>query len=144
MQRFNIRVYGICINERKEILLSDESYRNLKFTKFPGGGLEFGEGTIACLEREFMEEFNLEIEVGELFYLTDFFQVSAFSASDQVISIYYLIHADLSELDRLIANHLGPETLHWVSLPEFSEEILTFPIDKIVAQKLISGNGRSE
>ena len=53
MQRFNIRVYGICINERQEVLLSDESYRDLHFTKFPGGGLGFGEGTIDCLKREF-------------------------------------------------------------------------------------------
>ena len=75
--------------------------------EFPGGGLEFGEGTIDCLKREFREEFNLEIEVGELFYLTDFFQVSAFSENDQVISIYYLIRADLNTLDEVIKTHSG-------------------------------------
>lgn len=139
MKRFNIRVYGICINERDEVLLSDESYRDLSFTKFPGGGLEFGEGTIDCLKREFLEEFNLEIEVAELFYLTDFFQVSAFSEHDQVVSIYYLIRADLDKIDYLIRNHLGAETLHWVNLSELSEELLTFPIDKVVARRLISG-----
>lgn len=140
MQRFNVRVYGICINERQEVLLSDESHRDLNFTKFPGGGLEFGEGMIDCLKREFREEFNLEIEVGELFYLTDFFQVSAFSENDQVISVYYLIQADLSKVDYLVTNHLGAETIHWVSLSKLSEEMLTFPIDKIVARKLISNS----
>jgi len=141
MQRFNVRVYGICINERQEILLSDESYRDLNFTKFPGGGLEFGEGMIDCLKREFQEEFNLEIEVGELFYLTDFFQVSAFSENDQVISVYYLIQADLHALDQLTKDQSLKENLHWVNLSELSEELVTLPIDKIVAQKLID-NGK--
>lgn len=138
MQRFNIRVYGICINERQEILLSNESYRDLNFTKFPGGGLEFGEGMIDCLKREFREEFNLEIEVGELFYLTDFFQISAFSDNDQVISVYYLIKADLVALDQRTSNQTGEEELlHWVKLSQLTEDLFTFPIDKIVVQKLI-------
>ncbi len=139
MQRFNIRVYGICINERKEVLLSDEFYRDLNFTKFPGGGLEFGEGMIDCLKREFQEEFNLEIEVGDLFYLTDFFQISAFSNNDQVISVYYRITADLDRLDQLMKNQTGEEELHWVKISELTEELLTFPIDKIAAKKLMNG-----
>ncbi|MDF3028495.1 MAG: hydrolase [Fluviicola sp.] len=138
MQRFNIRVYGICINERQELLLSNESYRDLSFTKFPGGGLEFGEGMTDCLKREFMEEFNLEIEVGELFYLTDFFQVSAFSENDQVVSVYYRIKADQDSLDQLMNHQAGEEELHWVKLSELTEELLTFPIDKVVVQKLVS------
>ncbi len=137
MQRFNIRIYGICINERNEVLLSDETYQSLNFTKFPGGGLEFGEGTIDCLKREFQEEFSLEIEVGSLFYLTDFFQVSAFSENDQVISVYYLIKADLQALDQLINDQTSVEKLHWVNLSELTEEQLSLPIDRIVAQKLI-------
>lgn len=138
MQRFNIRIYGICLNERNEVLLSDETYRDLNFTKFPGGGLEFGEGTIDCLKREFREEFSLEIEVGNLFYLTDFFQVSAFSENDQVISVYYLIKADLHALDQLVDNQTSAEKLHWVNLSELKEELLSLPIDKIVARKLMS------
>jgi ADP-ribose pyrophosphatase YjhB (NUDIX family) len=137
MQRFNIRVYGICINERQEILLSNESYGNLNFTKFPGGGLEFGEGMTDCLKREFREEFNLEIEVDELFYLTDFFQVSAFSENDQVVSVYYRIKADPDTLDQLMDHQTGEEELHWVKLSELTEDLLTFPIDKIVARKLM-------
>lgn len=137
MQRFNIRVYGICINERQEVLLSNESYRDLNFTKFPGGGLEFGEGMIDCLKREFQEEFKLEIEVGELFYLTDFFQVSAFSDNDQVISVYYLIKADLAILDERTSNRTGEEELHWVKLSQVTEDLFTFPIDKVVVQKLV-------
>ena len=41
MKRFNIRVYGILINDRNELLVSDELIKGLQFTKFPGGGLEW-------------------------------------------------------------------------------------------------------
>jgi 8-oxo-dGTP diphosphatase len=137
MQRFNIRVYGICINDRQEVLLSDESHRNLNFTKFPGGGLEFGEGMIDCLKREFQEEFQLDIEVGELFYLTDFFQLSAFSETDQVISVYYTFQANIAEIDEIIYRNISKEKLHWINLSKLSAESVTFPIDKMVVQRLI-------
>ena len=48
---FNIRVYGILINEQHQLLVSDEYIRGNYYTKFPGGGLEFGEGTRDCLVR---------------------------------------------------------------------------------------------
>ena len=56
ISQFNIRVYGILINERNEVLLTDEYRFGTEITKFPGGGLEFGEGTIDCIKREMMEE----------------------------------------------------------------------------------------
>ena len=75
---FNIRVYGILINETGQVLVSDEMIRGMNITKFPGGGLEFGEGTRDCLRREFMEEMNLQVQIGDHIYTTDFFQRSAF------------------------------------------------------------------
>ena len=56
INRFTIRVYGILFDENKRILVSDEFIRGDYFTKFPGGGLEIGEGTRDCLKREFKEE----------------------------------------------------------------------------------------
>jgi ADP-ribose pyrophosphatase YjhB (NUDIX family) len=90
---FNVRVYGILINEFREVLVSDEWIRGGFYTKFPGGGLEFGEGTRDCLAREFMEEMNLRVEVGAHLYTTDFFQMSAFNPSHQILSIYYQVKA---------------------------------------------------
>jgi len=46
MPRFNVRVYGLLINDRNEILISDEQEYGMQFSKFPGGGLEYGEGLI--------------------------------------------------------------------------------------------------
>ena len=93
MNRFNLRVYGILINEKRQVLVSDEYIRGGYYTKFPGGGLEFGEGTRDCLAREFMEEMNLRVEVGDHIYTTDFFQLSAFNPDHQIISIYYYAKA---------------------------------------------------
>ena len=89
---FNIRIYGVLKDENNRVLVSDEYIRGSYITKFPGGGLEFGEGTRDCLKREFKEETNLDVTIGQHIYTTDFFQISAFNNRDQIISIYYFAH----------------------------------------------------
>src|SRR5690348_13000508 len=89
----NLRVYGVLINDKRQILVSDEYIRGGYYTKFPGGGLEIGEGTRDCLKREFKEEMGLEVEIGEHLYTTDFYQVSAFNPTHQIIWIYYEVKA---------------------------------------------------
>jgi len=141
MKRFNIRVYGIWINDRQEILVSDERIGDFKFTKFPGGGLEFGEGIKDCLIREWKEELNIDIEVGNHIYTTDFFQLSAFDKTSQIISIYYNVRPidakpliDLRE--RVFDFHgNGHEeiTFRQIPLQQFSAMDVSLPIDKIVA-----------
>src|SRR5690554_6247324 len=91
---FIIRVYGLVVNDKKEVLVTDEYQMNMEMTKFPGGGLEFGEGTIDCLKREFREEGNGQELINiRHFYTTDYFQKALFFEQAQLISIYYL--ADL-------------------------------------------------
>ncbi len=150
MSSFTIRVYGILLNEHKQVLVSDELIRGMRITKFPGGGLEFGEGTRDCLKREFMEEMNLNVKVGEHIYTTDFFQISAFNNKDQIISIYYFAEAlepitapirttlfDFDEQQMRMYKETGEtETFRFVNWNEFSEADLTLPIDKIVATLL--------
>jgi 8-oxo-dGTP diphosphatase len=90
---FNLRVYGILLGENKEVLVADEFIRGKYYTKFPGGGLEFGEGTRDCLRREFKEEMDLDVQVTGHIYTTDYFQMSAFNPEHQIISIYYFVQA---------------------------------------------------
>src|ERR1700743_2784402 len=90
---FNLRVYGVLMGPNNEVLVADELIRGGYYTKFPGGGLEFGEGTRDCLKREFKEEMGLDVEVGDHLYTTDFFQMSAFNPDHQIISIYYWVKA---------------------------------------------------
>jgi ADP-ribose pyrophosphatase YjhB (NUDIX family) len=131
-------------------LVSDEFIRGAYITKLPGGGLEIGEGTRDGLAREFIEEANLEVTVGEHFYTTDFFQISAFNNTDQIISIYYLVHSDKTEtvltkekpfdfLPAQVADVKGTaEHLRWVPIDELTEETMTLPIDKVAIKLLLS------
>ncbi|MCX6190488.1 MAG: NUDIX domain-containing protein [Bacteroidetes bacterium] len=136
INRFNIRVYGIALNIKKEVLLCTENHQSILFTKFPGGGLEFGEGIADCLQREFGEETNTSITIIKHFYTTDFFQRSAFIKTDQLISVYYLVKLN-HELAGLHFSHQNT-TLHffWKPIQELSEEDVTFPIDKHVVTLL--------
>ncbi len=139
MKQFNLRVYGILINSKNEVLVSDEKYKGIEFTKFPGGGLEWGEGTIECLKREFVEELNLEIQVDSILYLADFFQVSDFNDKDQLISIYYKISCENTDNIEVSNSEIHTERLEhhrWISLNDLSEENMYFPIDKKVVSIL--------
>ncbi len=139
MKRFNLRVYGLLINDKKEILLSDENRFGHFFTKFPGGGVEVGEGIIEALHREFKEELNLEIKEASSFYYNDFYQESAFRKEDQIVSFYYLVKCDLSKIkvqDYEIPFDEEGEKQRWVAINDLIENDLTFPIDKIVLAKL--------
>jgi 8-oxo-dGTP diphosphatase len=155
MNRFNLRVYGILIDSDKQVLVSDEFIRGNYYTKFPGGGLEFGEGTRDCLRREFMEEMNLRVEVGDHIYTTDYFQLSAFNPDHQIISIYYFAKAleeisvplrtklfDFDEKQLAIYKEKNEiETFRFIDWKDFSEESVTLPIDKIVAG-MVKAEGR--
>ena len=60
MPLFNVRVYGVLLDKANRLLVSDEFIRGNYFTKLPGGGLEFGEGTRDCLKRELKEELGID------------------------------------------------------------------------------------
>lgn len=147
MNHMNLRVYGILINDKKQVLVSDEYIRGGYYTKFPGGGMEFGEGTRDCLAREFQEEMNLAVETGAHLYTTDFFQLSAFRPDSQIIAVYYYVKAlepirvplrdklfDFDEQQMAAYHATGEtETFRFINWEDFSPASVTLPIDKIVA-----------
>ncbi len=142
--RITVRVYGILI-EKNNVLVSDEIHYNRLITKFPGGGLQFGEGTLECLTREFREEMDIGLTSAEHYYTVDFFQASAFDPEVQVVSIYYQVKTDSSHLIPVSNNLLSIEnsngnnqSLRWVSLNELKNDTFTFPIDRHVAKMLTS------
>jgi 8-oxo-dGTP diphosphatase len=143
IRHFNIRVYGIVINDDEEVLITDEYVLDQKMTKFPGGGMQFGEGTAGCIKREAREEFGQDIEIISHFYTTDFYQKSYFHKDHQIISIYYLIRFkepikfkiskvpfDFPELIN------GSRSFRWIKIKDLTDDILTLPIDRHVASLL--------
>lgn len=140
LKKFNIRVYGLLIEDGK-ILVVDEIVRGgRRVTKFPGGGLELGEGPIECLEREFMEEAGFNVKVAGHFYTTDFFQQSAFNPDDQIISIYYKVErtSDFNPEHELPKNE--KEVLmgfRWLEVESLTEDAVSLPIDRVVVGLLM-------
>ena len=129
--RFNIRVYGIWIQNCK-ILVNEELIRGRHIIKFPGGGLNWGEGIKDCLVREWKEELNIDITVLSHFYTTDFFQPSAYDNS-QVISIYYYVTAQVPET---FVNSEPNERTYWMELKDVTADTFTLAIDKVVGGML--------
>ncbi|MDY0907311.1 NUDIX domain-containing protein [Pedobacter sp. CFBP9032] len=142
MSYFNVRVYGLIINHNNEVLVSDEEEYGVRFSKFPGGGLEFGEGLLDGLKREFIEECNAEIEIISHFYTTDFFEKSSFNDS-QVISVYYLVK-EKAPLVLAFKNKIYDfdtegellQAFRWVKIQDLDLNEITFKTDKVVAQLL--------
>jgi ADP-ribose pyrophosphatase YjhB (NUDIX family) len=134
VSRFNIRVYGICIHDGR-LLVNDELIRGQRVIKFPGGGLELGEGTRDGLIREFKEELGIYIEVLDHYYTTDFYQPSAFDDS-QVISIYYYIRLPVPS--PALSNSIAGELTYWLPIPELDPSVFTLPIDKVVARMVVN------
>ena len=147
LKHFNIRVYGILINEKKEVLLSDEYVSDQYMTKFPGGGLKFGEGPEDCILREALEEFGQEAEIIGHFYTTGFFQKALFFEDHQLISIYYRIKLKKSPAFKTSEKIYdfpspvnGSQSFRWAAIDKMKNESLSFPIDQFVLTLLKKAN----
>ncbi len=139
LSRFIIRVYGFLVNEDGEVLIAEEYHYNTFMRKFPGGGLELGEGPVAGLKRELYEELQLDFEIGEHIHTTDFFSRSLFNEELQVIGIYYLVQVapDVSKMFRepyQLPEINGVEKFRWVKIDELSQLEITFPTDRYASR----------
>ena len=134
--KFNVRVYGVYVKEGA-LLVSDEHRMQMNMTKLPGGGVEFGEGVEQALAREWKEELDTRIDIGDVLYVNPFFQRSAFDACEQVLCLYYRITC-LEPLKGKFVNkpfafpvkQEGAQVFRWVPLRELAEDEFTFPIDQ--------------
>ena len=140
---YNIRVYGLFLNPKQEVLVTDERRGGYRMTKFPGGGHEFGEGLIDGLMREFDEELGMPIEVKDLFYVNDFLQISAFNPKEQLLSLYYWV--EIPRWESIVVaqttfqfptNNNDAQTFRWVSINDLQPTAMTFPVDKVVCNRL--------
>lgn len=92
--RFNVRVYMMVSRHHpdsgeRQILVSYERLPMGGVMKFPGGGLEWGEGTTACLRREALEELGQPVVVESLVHVSQRAHVSSFDSNQQVVAVHY-------------------------------------------------------
>ena len=136
---FNIRVYALIV-EDDTVLISKELIKGEIVLKFPGGGVEYGEGIIDALQREANEELSQELEEITHFYTTDFFQESSFRKSDQLISIYYTAKLSTLLLNKVNKPIQDQPVFIWKNIQELKVDDLHFPIDKKVLEMLKESN----
>ena len=136
---FNLRVYGLCL-DGEDIWISKEVSEKYQFTKFPGGGLQAGEGLADCLRREWKEETGVEPDSLQFYFVNDFYQESAFNPNQQIFAFYFLVQCKMPDTiihhDETRWNSRFDVSIYKTKLSELTENDLTFPIDKLVLQML--------
>ncbi len=128
INKINVRVYAAIIKDRKVLALHEE-YAGEHLIKLPGGGLEFGEGVMECLQRELEEELNLTVKNVQHLYTQEDFLISKFRKDEQLLTIYYL--AEIEDENKLLIMDPCIEKIEWVSF-DAEENPFQLPIDKIV------------
>ncbi|MBH1959795.1 MAG: NUDIX domain-containing protein [Flavobacteriia bacterium] len=132
IDKLNIRVYATAVKDEKVLVLHEE-YAGEQLMKLPGGGLEFGEGVLDCLHREFEEELNVKINILGHLYTQEDFIVSRFRENEQLLTIYYLVEI-IDENDFLIMDPCIEKT-EWIPI-HTDENPFILPVDKIAFEKL--------
>lgn len=149
VSRFNVRVYAL-IAAGDRVLTVREDLPGGPAVKFPGGGVEFGEGPEDALRRELMEELGPGIgqqaEILGHAYTTGFFVRSVFRPSDQILSLYYHVALPVecssrwpTAPDAPVREPEGEAGLkwRWVRRAELRGGDLAFPIDRYVAEHIL-------
>lgn len=138
---YNLRVYGVWVDENR-VLLSEEERFGISMTKFPGGGVERGEGLAEALLRELKEETGAHFRILSHLYTTDFYMASAFHPNQQLLSFYYKVEPieffNPFDLSGQQSNPGEVVSFRWHPLENLTPEVLTYPIDKHVALLLRS------
>ncbi|MEN2412364.1 NUDIX hydrolase [Flavobacterium mesophilum] len=129
LSSFNVRTYAICENSNK-ILALYEYHKNQIYCKLPGGGVEFGEGVLDCLHREFLEELNVKIEIIDHLYTQEHFVESIIDDGRQILLIYYIVK--IVNVEDMKISTPDISRFEWIDI---NENPFILPIDKIALNK---------
>ena len=134
MSKRTVRVYGFLEDAQGRVLVSAERFRGIPLVKYPGGGVEWGEGIHEALVREFQEELQLDVAVGELVFFNEFSVVSAFDPEVQVFSFFYRVTAvgpmSFATHSAVAVPDEEGERAVWVSKAELAHIPFTYPIEQ--------------
>jgi 8-oxo-dGTP diphosphatase len=94
--QLRVRVCGICVQDHKMLLINHSGMNeSQEFWAPPGGGLQFGETIEECLKREFLEETNTIISVGELLTVREFIKLPL-----HAIEFFYNVKIESGEVEK--------------------------------------------
>lgn len=131
IDKINVRVYATIVKDRKVMALREE-YVGEQLLKFPGGGLELGEGVLECLQRELEEELNLKTTNIVHLYTQEDFIASKFRDHEQLLSIYYQV--EMVDENNLLIMDPCIEKIEWISLDD--ENPFPLPVDQTAFEVL--------
>ncbi len=66
------RVNGILIQDDKILMIKHLMSQNKILWSVPGGGMQFGQSAHQNLQREFKEETNLNVEIGDFLFVNEY------------------------------------------------------------------------
>lgn len=137
---FNVRVYALIVKNNR-LLISEEQHGGVFLRKFPGGGLQFGEGILQALHRELKEELNADVESASMLCVTEDFVVSFLNNKQQVIGVHYLVELKQDYSDEFLNNNrveLENGFIHfkWKLIDSMNADDFSSPVDKTAFEKL--------
>lgn len=101
-----VRVTGFLVEDGR-LLLVRERLRERAHWNLPGGRPEAGESIESALVREMREETGLDIEVGELLYVTDRFK----SLGNQIVDLSFSVRRIGGDFSQRLPDDGSGETL---------------------------------
>lgn len=153
--QINVRSYMILVRDGAsgpEVLLSYERLpRWGGVMKFPGGGLEWGEGTAACLRREALEELGQPVAIKRLCHVSEQAYVSSFDPNQQVMAIHYeveLLGEARFEADGELSDVFGRDVpmmhqvLGWRAVEGLDSADFSFASDREAWAAWLNGRGQ--
>ncbi len=100
--QLRVRVCGICLDRERILMINTLGLTEGDFWSPPGGGIQVGESSEACLKREFLEETGLIVEISDFLFACEFI-----SKPLHAIELFFKVHLKSGVLIKGIDPELG-------------------------------------
>ncbi|MCK5779385.1 MAG: NUDIX domain-containing protein [Psychrilyobacter sp.] len=101
-KQIRIRVQGI-LEKEDEVLLVRHEKNGVEYNLLPGGGVDLGEDFRTALKREYLEECNIVVEVGDMIFISEGI---APNGSRHIVNVYFKVEYVSGELELGIDGNL--------------------------------------
>jgi ADP-ribose pyrophosphatase YjhB (NUDIX family) len=135
-----VRVAGVLIQEGA-ILLVKHRKEGKDYWLLPGGGVRLGESTRNAVKREFSEELNIHIEIGELLFVVETIRVG----DEHIIQPTFSISAKRTDIPKLGVDRrvvdfnffLHDKLGDLIIYPDIKDELIELLTSKKISRKYV-------